>query len=48
MTNLARLWRDQGKTGEARVLLTSVYGWSNAGFDMPDLMDAKALPDKLS
>ncbi len=33
MTNLARLWRDQGKTGEARDLLLSVYGWSNEGFD---------------
>ncbi len=48
MTYLARLWHDQGKAGEARDLLTSVCGWSNEGFDMPDLMDAKALPGKLS
>ena len=40
--------RDQGKTGEARDLLASVYGWLTEGFDMPHLTDAKALPDELS
>ncbi len=48
VTNLARRWCDQDKMDEARDLLTSVYGWSNEGFGMPDLMDAKALADKLS
>jgi predicted ATPase len=30
---LARLWRDQGKRGEARDLLAQVYGWFTEGFD---------------
>ena len=31
-TSLARLWRDQGKHGEARALLAPVYGWFTEGF----------------
>ncbi len=42
-TSLARLWRDQGKHAEARVLLAPVYGWFTEGFDTADLKDAKAL-----
>ena len=46
-TSLARLWRDQGKRSEARVLLAPIYGWFTEGFDTPDLKDAKALLDEL-
>jgi class 3 adenylate cyclase/predicted ATPase len=44
---LGRLWRDQGKAGEARALLTPVYNWFTEGFDTPVLKDAKALLDSL-
>jgi predicted ATPase len=44
----ARLWRDQGKTVEARELLAPVYGWFTEGFDTRDLKDAKALLDELT
>ena len=47
-TSLARLWRDQGKRSEARVLLAPIYGWFTEGFDTPVLRDAKALLDELS
>jgi predicted ATPase len=47
-TNLARLWRDQGKRTEARDLLAPVYGWFTEGFDTPVLQDAKALLDELA
>src|SRR6202011_559651 len=42
-TNLAQMWRDQGKRGEARDLLAPVYNWFTEGFDMPVLKEAKAL-----
>lgn len=45
---LARLWRDQGRTAEARDLLIAVYGWFTEGFDTQDLKDAKTLLDELS
>ncbi|MGH9938750.1 MAG: hypothetical protein ACREAM_21125, partial [Blastocatellia bacterium] len=45
--SLARLWRQQGKTAEARQALAEVYGWFTEGFDTPDLKDAKALLDEL-
>jgi predicted ATPase len=45
--SLARLWRDQGKTVEARELLAPVYGWFSEGFDTRDLKDAKALLEEL-
>jgi predicted ATPase len=44
---LARLWRDQGRRGEARDLLAPVYGWFTEGFDTPDLKEAKALCKEL-
>jgi len=47
-TNLARLWRDQGKRAEARDLLAPVYGWFAEGFDTQALIDAKALLEELS
>ncbi len=46
-TSLARLWWEQGKTDEARELLAPVYGWFTEGFETSDLMEAKALLDKL-
>jgi predicted ATPase len=47
-TNLARLWSDQGRVGEARDMLAPVYGWFTEGFDTPDLKEAKALLNDLS
>ena len=46
--SMARLWRDQGKRGEARDLLEPVYGWFTEGFDTLDLKEAKALLEELS
>jgi hypothetical protein len=40
---LARLWRDQGKTAEARDMLASVYNWFTEGFDTPVLKETEAL-----
>ena len=45
--SLARLWHEQGRRGEARNLLTPVYGWFTEGFDTADLKEAKALLDQL-
>jgi predicted ATPase len=47
-TSLARLWRDQGRRGEAQALLAPVYGWFTEGLDTPVLQEAKALLDELS
>jgi predicted ATPase len=47
-TSLARLWREQGRQGEARDLLAPVYGWFTEGFDTPDLKEAKALLEELA
>ena len=46
-TRLARLWQQQGKTIEARELLTSIYDWFTEGFDTLDLKEAKALLTEL-
>jgi predicted ATPase len=46
--SLARLWRDQGKTQQARELLSPVYGWFTEGFDTRDLKEAKALLEELA
>jgi predicted ATPase len=45
--SLARLWRDQVKTVEARELLAPVYGWFTEGFDRRDLKEANHLLDEL-
>jgi class 3 adenylate cyclase/predicted ATPase len=42
-TDLARLWRHQGQSRQARDLLAPVYGWFTEGFDTHDLREAKAL-----
>ena len=47
-TSLARLWRDQDKSQQARELLAPVYGWFTEGFDTRDLKEAKALLDTLA
>jgi predicted ATPase/class 3 adenylate cyclase len=46
--SLSRLWREQGKTEEARRLLAEIHGWFTEGFDTPDLQAAKALLDELA
>ena len=46
--SLARLWRDRGKSQQARELLAPVYGWFTEGFDTRDLKEAKALLDELA
>jgi predicted ATPase len=46
--SLARLWREQGKSQQARELLAQVYGWFTEGFDTRDLKEAKALLDALA
>lgn len=46
-TSYARLMRSQGRIGEARKLLNSVYGWFTEGFDTRYLKDAKALLEEL-
>ena len=46
--SLSRLWQQQGKRAEARELSgAEVYGWFTEGFDTADLLEAKALLDKL-
>jgi class 3 adenylate cyclase/predicted ATPase len=47
-TSLARLWREQGRRGEARDLLAPLYGSFTEGFDTADLKEAKALLDELT
>jgi predicted ATPase len=46
--SLARLWQSQGKTVEARQILTDIYSWFTEGFDTKDLQEAKALIEELS
>jgi predicted ATPase len=47
-TSLARLWREQGRPGDARDLLAPFYGSFTEGFDTGDLKGAKALLDELA
>jgi predicted ATPase len=46
--SLSRLWQQQGKGGEARDLLSPLYGWFTEGFKTADLQEAKALLEELS
>ncbi len=46
--SLARLWRSQGKTQQARELLAPVCGWFTEGFNTRDLQEAKALLEELT
>jgi len=47
-TGLARLRRDQNRIGEARLLLSSVYGRFTEGFGTADLTAAKEMIDHLA
>jgi predicted ATPase len=40
--SLGRLWHDQGRSAEARVLLGESYGWFTEGFATADLQAARA------
>src|SRR5262249_50608090 len=46
-TSLARLWRNQGRSEEARALLPPLYEWVAEGFDTGGLKDAKLLLEEL-
>jgi class 3 adenylate cyclase/tetratricopeptide (TPR) repeat protein len=46
-TSLAKVWHEQGKSIEARELLTPVYNWFTEGFETRDLKEAKGLLDDL-
>jgi class 3 adenylate cyclase/predicted ATPase len=46
--SLARLRRDQGRLSEARDLLAPIYGWFSEGFELRELVDAKALLEGLA
>jgi tetratricopeptide (TPR) repeat protein len=46
--SLARLFRDTGRSDQARITLAEIYNWFTEGFDTADLKDAKALLDELS
>jgi tetratricopeptide (TPR) repeat protein len=46
--SVSRLWKQQGKTTEARQMLAEIYGWFTEGFDTADLKAAKALLAQLS
>jgi hypothetical protein len=45
--SLSRLWQQQGKGPEARVMLEAIYSWFTEGFDTLDLQEAKALLEVL-
>jgi predicted ATPase len=47
-TSLARLWRKQGRRGEARDLLAPIYDSFTEGFKTQDLKEAKALLEELA
>ena len=46
--SVARLYQNQGKQKQARVLLAEIYDRFTEGFDTVDMREAKALLDKLS
>src|SRR5262249_62088482 len=46
-TSLARLWRNQGRSGEARALLQPPYQWFAQGFDQGGLRDAQIALESL-
>ena len=46
-TSLSRLWQQQGRTAEARQLLTDTYKWFTEGFDTADLREANILLEAL-
>jgi DNA-binding SARP family transcriptional activator/predicted ATPase len=46
-TSVARLWRRQGRCGQASQLLQPIYDRFQEGFDTPDLQDARLLLESL-
>jgi tetratricopeptide (TPR) repeat protein len=46
-TDLARLWRDQGKKNQARDLLAPTYEWFTEGLEVPVLQKAKEVLETL-
>jgi hypothetical protein len=46
--SLARLWQAQNRTNDAVELVKPVYDWFDEGFEVPDLVEAKALLDDLT
>lgn len=46
-TSLARLWQQQDKHREARLMLSAIYNWFTEGFNTKDLQEAKALLQEL-
>jgi predicted ATPase len=46
--SIARLWRDNGKSQQAREFLAPVYGWFTEGFDTQDLKQARLLLEELA
>src|SRR5262249_5097964 len=47
-TNMAQLWRDQGRRQQAHDLLAPVYSWFTEGFDALDLQESKALLERMA
>ena len=45
--SLSRLLQKEGRSEEARGLLSEIYGWFTEGFDTPNLKEAKALLEEL-
>jgi class 3 adenylate cyclase/tetratricopeptide (TPR) repeat protein len=45
-TDLAAIYRSQGRSREAGAVLRPIYEWFTEGFDYPDLVRAKALLDR--
>jgi predicted ATPase len=48
ITDLSRLWRDQGKRRDARDLLAPIYNWFTEGFDTPVLREARVTLEELA
>ena len=46
--SLSRLWQQQDKKDEARLILAEIYNWFTEGFNTKDLQEAKMLLDELS
>ena len=46
-TDLARLWGERGRRGEAGELLRPIYDWFSEGLDTPPLLEARSVLDAL-
>lgn len=45
--DLAKLWKNQGKTDESYELMKGVYEWFTEGFDSQDLKEARKILETL-